>query len=296
MPSVECLHFPMNVSRIQTALLQMNWGLNPLFDTFDCQVHFFEGTGLAEQLRMRKPFCCYRFQGWKDRKKEATRNSSCVCLSICFNGVLIIFLKYVLTWSYNISQNSCKTSLHILTCFQHLPPKHRKIWNAHRHGSHRKVAWTLGWQDQLAYQRGAWVKWVGEVWSFSFWSETQCDCSIHVICVSHCFTCYIYICLVIFSCLYSYPRQGSEPLGLKVISRQVDGEFISRSTVQSSLVFSCRTTDSTRRFNRGNTLQGTNISSQNGTFEDEFPNFPRWDMLIPWRGTVFLGIFGMPCR
>lgn len=97
MPSVECLHFPMNVSRIQTALLQMNWGLNPLFDTFDCQVHFFEGTGLAEQLRMRKPFCCYRFQGWKDRKKEATRNSSCVCLSICFNGVLIIFLKYVLT-------------------------------------------------------------------------------------------------------------------------------------------------------------------------------------------------------
>ena len=37
----------------QDSLLQMNWGLNPLFDTFDCQVHFFEGPGLAQQLRMR---------------------------------------------------------------------------------------------------------------------------------------------------------------------------------------------------------------------------------------------------
>ena len=31
------------------------------------------------------------------------------------------------------------------------------------------------------------------------------------------------------------------------------------------------------------TLQGINISPKNGTFEDDFPNFPRWDMLIPWR-------------
>ena len=184
--SHECVKTP-------DSLLQMNWGLNPLFDTFDCQVHFFEGTGLAEQLRMRKPFCCYRFQGWKDRKKEATRNPSSAYLSICFKGFLMIFLKYVLTWSYNISQNYCKTYLsdfdlgYAVHCFQHLPPKHRKI----RHGSHRKVAWTLGWQDQLAYQRGAWVKRVGEVWSFSFWSETQCDYSIHVICVSHCFTCLV---------------------------------------------------------------------------------------------------------
>ena len=31
------------------------------------------------------------------------------------------------------------------------------------------------------------------------------------------------------------------------------------------------------------TLQGTNISPQSGIFEDDFPNFPRWDMLIHWR-------------
>ena len=31
------------------------------------------------------------------------------------------------------------------------------------------------------------------------------------------------------------------------------------------------------------TLQGTNISLQKWHFEDDFPNFPRWDMLIPWR-------------
>ena len=30
-------------------------------------------------------------------------------------------------------------------------------------------------------------------------------------------------------------------------------------------------------------LQGTNISPQKWHFEDDFPNFPRWDMLIPWR-------------
>ena len=31
------------------------------------------------------------------------------------------------------------------------------------------------------------------------------------------------------------------------------------------------------------TLQGTNISPKKWHFEDDFPNFPRWDMLIPWR-------------
>ena len=31
------------------------------------------------------------------------------------------------------------------------------------------------------------------------------------------------------------------------------------------------------------TLQGTNISPKEWHFEDDFPNFPRWDMLIPWR-------------
>ena len=30
-------------------------------------------------------------------------------------------------------------------------------------------------------------------------------------------------------------------------------------------------------------LQGTNISPWYGIFEDDFPNFPRWDMLIHWR-------------
>ena len=30
-------------------------------------------------------------------------------------------------------------------------------------------------------------------------------------------------------------------------------------------------------------FQGTNISPKNWHFEDDFPNFPRWDMLIPWR-------------
>ena len=29
--------------------------------------------------------------------------------------------------------------------------------------------------------------------------------------------------------------------------------------------------------------QGTNISPKKWHFEDDFPNFPRWDMLIPWR-------------
>ena len=33
----------------------------------------------------------------------------------------------------------------------------------------------------------------------------------------------------------------------------------------------------------GITLQGSNISRCQGTFEDDFPNFPRWDMSIPWR-------------
>lgn len=131
-------------------------------------------------------------------------------------------------------------------------PKHRKIWNAHRHGSHRKVAWTLGWQDQLAYQRGAWVKWVGEVWSFSFWSETQCDYSIHVICVSHCFTCYIYLSCYLFLFIFISKARLRATRSQDDLPGQVDGEFISRSTVQSSLVFSCRTTLSTRRFNRGN--------------------------------------------
>ena len=28
------------------------------------------------------------------------------------------------------------------------------------------------------------------------------------------------------------------------------------------------------------------ISPKNGIFEDDFPNFPRWDMLIPWRVRV----------
>ena len=31
------------------------------------------------------------------------------------------------------------------------------------------------------------------------------------------------------------------------------------------------------------TLQETNISPKKCHFEDYFPNFPRWDMLIPWR-------------
>ena len=37
------------------------------------------------------------------------------------------------------------------------------------------------------------------------------------------------------------------------------------------------------------TLPETNISTKNGTFEDDFPNFPRWDMLVPWRVTPIDG-------
>ena len=36
-----------------------------------------------------------------------------------------------------------------------------------------------------------------------------------------------------------------------------------------------------------NTLQGTNISPQNGILKMIFL-FPRWDMLIPWRVVPFL--------
>jgi len=40
---------------------------------------------------------------------------------------------------------------------------------------------------------------------------------------------------------------------------------------------------------RGGTLQGINISPSEGMFEDDFPNFPRWDMLVPW--SVYEGKF-----
>ena len=32
----------------------------------------------------------------------------------------------------------------------------------------------------------------------------------------------------------------------------------------------------------GGTLLGTNVSPEKSYFEDDFPNFPRWDMLVPY--------------